>query len=227
MKMDDTSQTTTPPTMQCPSCNTQAQWLPNGQLWCSHCLSVVAVRGRNDADTAKIGGLIVGVILIVLAILWFTGKFDSTLISAGMPELATQTNCAKNFFGVVMCGEELERFCKENYDADLNGHVCSDVLGNSATQPNVDSGATTPPPDVVINRGLDEAEVRAAWIKSATADGVPDKWAGCSYDVLRAHYPLETLWQYAEGFDVDGYSDSQAFIDDALSRYKSELHACG
>lgn len=50
--------------------------------------------------------------------------FDNFLWQFGM----NWTACAKNFFGNVMCGDELVEFCRSNYDASLNGAVCDEVL---------------------------------------------------------------------------------------------------
>jgi hypothetical protein len=75
-EMEQTTQTTAPPTMRCLSCKIEAQWLPNGQLWCPHCQIALQVNSHSSqAAGVTIGGLILGVALILLAL----GAFDPIL----------------------------------------------------------------------------------------------------------------------------------------------------
>ncbi len=123
-EMEQTTRTTAPPTMRCLSCNSQAQWLPNGQLWCPQCKNTLEIRSQREQVEAKIGAA-VGVILLIIGIAaWSQGTFDGFLYQFGL----NAQPCAQNFFGTVMCGDDLEQFCRENYDADLNGDVCGEVL---------------------------------------------------------------------------------------------------
>ena len=65
----------TPPTMHCLSCNTQAQWLPNGQLWCPACQTALEVEDRTKQAGAAVGGVIVGIAMLLFAL----GAFDPIL----------------------------------------------------------------------------------------------------------------------------------------------------
>ncbi len=65
----------TPPTMHCLSCNTQAQWLPNGQLWCPACQTALEVEDRTKQAGVAVGGVILGIALLLFAL----GAFDPIL----------------------------------------------------------------------------------------------------------------------------------------------------
>ncbi len=64
-----------PPEMHCLSCNSQAQWLPNGQLWCPACQTALEVQDRTKQAGAAVGGVILGIALLLFAL----GAFDPIL----------------------------------------------------------------------------------------------------------------------------------------------------
>jgi len=115
---------TTPPTLYCQSCKSQAQWLPNGQLWCPQCQRALEVRDRKKQAGATVGSIVTFIVIIALAIAWYQGTFDGFLYQFGL----NAQPCAQNFFGTVFCGDDLKEFCEDYYDADVNGDVCDEVL---------------------------------------------------------------------------------------------------
>jgi predicted nucleic acid-binding Zn ribbon protein len=113
-----------PPEMHCLSCNSRAQWLPNGQLWCPRCQTALEVQDKNKRAGAAVAAVITLILLVLLGIAWYEGTFDRFLAQFGL----NAQPCAQNFFGTIMCGAELEKWCRENYDAELNGEACDAVL---------------------------------------------------------------------------------------------------
>lgn len=67
-----------PPTMHCLSCNTQAQWLPNGQLWCPRCQATLQVQDRTQQVGALAGGIValIAVLGIALGIWYLASSFN-------------------------------------------------------------------------------------------------------------------------------------------------------
>jgi len=65
--------------MHCFSCNNEAQWLPNGQLWCPQCQKPLEVQSRSQHVEARIGAVIAA-IGAILALLYFLGAFDAFLL---------------------------------------------------------------------------------------------------------------------------------------------------
>ena len=64
-----------PPVMYCYSCQGQAEWLPNGQLWCSRCQTAIEVEDRTKQAGAAVGGVILGIAMLLFAL----GAFDPIL----------------------------------------------------------------------------------------------------------------------------------------------------
>lgn len=64
-----------PPEMHCLSCNSQAQWLPNGQLWCPACQTALEIEDRTKQAGVAAGGVILGIALLLFAL----GAFDPIL----------------------------------------------------------------------------------------------------------------------------------------------------
>ncbi len=64
-----------PPVMYCHSCQGQAEWLPNGQLWCPQCQTAFEVEDRTKQAGAAVGGVILGIALLLFAL----GAFDPIL----------------------------------------------------------------------------------------------------------------------------------------------------
>ncbi len=94
-----------PPVMYCPSCKTQAQWLPNGQLWCLRCkaaIGTVAERERAGGGFTLLG-VIVGIVLI-LGGLWVAGVFDTALAPYGL----NFGTCVEMYAdGAIYCGDDI------------------------------------------------------------------------------------------------------------------------
>lgn len=97
-----------PPEMHCLSCNSQAQWLPNGQLWCPQCQTVLEVR-TNLTSEQVVGGLL-GLLVIlfgVLFALYIMGLLNGLMLELGLAEY-THTNpywgaCYEDFLGNTWC----------------------------------------------------------------------------------------------------------------------------
>jgi hypothetical protein len=104
----------TPPAFYCPSCNSQAQWLPNGQLWCSRCSAAVVVGG----DTVGAGRYILSFFLagfIGLAVQYFLryrgwlatwinlAIFTLTVIGTVALLAAAASSCYYDAYGNYIC----------------------------------------------------------------------------------------------------------------------------
>ncbi len=104
--MERTTRTTAPPTMQCLSCNTQAQWLPNGQLWCPRCQMTLEVQSGMTADTLPVriigAALIIGAVILGAA--WVNGKFDTALAPYGLNAKTCYQTLAD---GEWHCGDDI------------------------------------------------------------------------------------------------------------------------
>ena len=118
----------TPLALCCPSCNSQAQRLPNGQLWCSPCNAAVVVDGGNPT-AERLQGFAIGLVLSIvgviavavlseppkqgnrllgavmgmgvwLALIWVMGAFDPWLAQYGL----NANNCRSTLDGVTCTG---------------------------------------------------------------------------------------------------------------------------
>jgi len=93
--------------MHCLSCNTQAQWLPNGQLWCPRCQTVLEVRSRATTNN-ELGVRILGATLVVAAIIlglaWLSGSFDTELAPYGLNAKTCYQTLAD---GEWHCGDDI------------------------------------------------------------------------------------------------------------------------
>ena len=117
-----------PPVMYCHSCQRQAEWLPNGQLWCSRCKASVVVGASNlvaerlqgfaigflfsiigvvgvalFSDPAKQGNRLVGAIggmVFWVGLLWFLGAFDPWLAQYGL----NARDCYPLYDGITCTG---------------------------------------------------------------------------------------------------------------------------
>ena len=81
---------------------------------------------------SQVPGLILAIIVvIVIGFVWLSaelyteGTFDRALAPWGL----NWNKCAENIFGRVMCGEQLEEFCREN-PSDSNREVCDEILAD-------------------------------------------------------------------------------------------------
>ena len=100
-----------PPEMHCLSCNSQAQWLPNGQLWCPQCQTTLEARASQGNNVAP---AVVGVIGAILGLLWLLGAFDAFLL------VTTDSNLNLYQCNYYPVGEE-----------DITWARCMGPLGNS------------------------------------------------------------------------------------------------
>jgi hypothetical protein len=68
-----------------------------------------------------------GTVLVILAILYFSGSCDRTLYHVGL----NWTDCGTNGFGATYCGDDLKAYC-ENVSGVLGspprGSACEEVL---------------------------------------------------------------------------------------------------
>lgn len=110
-----------------------------------------------------------------------------------------------------------------NVEAPLKAIEYQDIefrFGNAADALN--DGSETVAEETIVVGEIDETELRNGFIGQSIEAGISYERATCIYDVLRSHYPPETLW----GF-VEGYGDVDAFVNDVRARYGSEWDACG
>ena len=104
--------------MHCLSCNAEAQWLPNGQLWCPRCqtpLEVEASHGNSNDVAVRLVGLVL-VVVGILGFLYFSGKFDKGLAPYGLNfgTCAQMYNSGPTWeAGEYVCGDDLPA---GNYD---------------------------------------------------------------------------------------------------------------
>ncbi len=83
------------------------------------------MSGQDRVEPGAVIGAVISIVgLILLIAAWRQGTFDRFLYQFGL----NAKPCAQNFFGVVLCGDDLVEFCRQFYDPELNAHVCDQVL---------------------------------------------------------------------------------------------------
>jgi hypothetical protein len=109
-----------------------------------------------------------------------------------------------------------------NIEASLKAFEYQDVQFRFGGAVSSSDDVETINEETIVIGEIDETELRNGFVGQAIEAGATYERATCVYDVLRSHYPPETLW----GF-VEGYGDVDAFVEDVRARYGSEWDACG
>lgn len=134
-EVDPNATAAAPEARVCPDCGS----LAGAQPFCAQCgrkLSLIerlpagAEANTEGTPTKKRGNkrMIVGLIVVVLGVLYFTGSLDRMLVNVGL----NFKPCAQNGFGATMCGSQLKSYCQNLADNNLDPgssteSTCSDV----------------------------------------------------------------------------------------------------
>jgi len=103
-----------------------------------------------------------------LALAWFSGALDEPLSSVGL----NSETCIENAFGVKTCGEDAVRFCRKQYDRELNGDVCDDVLSEAGIDPKKMLAERRQRARAAARRKLERNRTRVKVGEAGTDDGV-------------------------------------------------------